>query len=201
MGTKDPRIDEYIARSADFAKPVLAHIRKQIHAACPGVEETMKWGMPHFLYRGMLAGMASFKAHCTFGFWKGELIVGGSEPERNAMGQFGRMTSIKDLPPDRTFARYVKQAMKLNEEGVKSPSRSKPRAEPKELVIPPYFTSAVKRSKEAWATFQAFPYSKKKEYVEWIAGAKTEETRERRLETAIEWMEEGKSRMWKYERK
>ena len=200
MGKKDPRIDSIIAKSPDFSKPILTHLRKQMHAACPEVVETIKWGMPHFDYDGILAGMGSFKSHCVFGFWKGEIIFGKSASDQEAMGQFGRMTSLKDLPSDKQFAKFVKLAMKLNEEGVPAPSRSKPKSAPKKLVIPPYFKSAVQRSGKAWANFMGFSPSKQKEYVEWIAEAKTEETREKRMETAIEWMEEGKSRNWKYQK-
>lgn len=113
----------------------------------------------------------------------------------------GRLTSVKDLPSDKAFAGYVKLAMKLNEEGVPAPSRSKSKSEPKALVIPAYFKAAVRKSRKAWATFEGFTYGKQKDYVEWISGAKTEATREKRMKTAIEWMEEGKSMSWKYEKK
>lgn len=201
MGKEDPRIDKYIAKSPEFARPILSTLRTWIHKACPDVTETMKWSFPHFEYHGVFAGMASFKAHATFGFWKGEIIFAKSAVERNAMGQFGRMASVKDLPSEARFARWVKQAMKLNEEGVKVPSRAKPKTAKQPLVIPPYFKAALRRSEKAQATFEAFSYSHKKEYVAWITEAKTDETRERRLETAIEWMEAGKPRMWKYLKK
>ena len=98
MPTKDPRIDDYVAKSADFAKPILNHLRKLIHAACPAVEETMKWSFPHFMYKGMLCSMAAFKNHCSFGFWKGALIFGGDDgynkASEEAMGQFGRITAL-----------------------------------------------------------------------------------------------------------
>jgi hypothetical protein len=125
MGTKDPRIDAYIARSAAFARPILNHIRKLVHATCPEVEETMKWSFPHFLYKGMLCSMASFKQHCTFGFWKGALIFANKpNPGTNgeeAMGQFGRITALSDLPKDAVLTRYINAAVKLNEVGVKLP--------------------------------------------------------------------------------
>jgi hypothetical protein len=202
MGKKDPRIDAYIAKAPDFAKPILTRIRKWIHAACPDVVETIKWGQPHFDYKGIFAGMGSFKAHAVFGFWKGEIIFGKTAAEQEAMGQFGRMTSVKDLPTEKRFAGLVKQAMKLNDEGIVAPSRSKPKsAKPKKVAVPPVLAAALRRSPKAKATFDAFPPSKQREYTEWIDEAKTEETRERRLETAIEWMEEGKPRMWKYIKK
>jgi hypothetical protein len=197
MGSKDPRVDAYIAKSADFAKPILTHIRKLVHANCPDVTETLKWSMPHFEYKGgIFCGMAAFKAHATFGFWLGALLKIDANPEKG-MGQFGRITSIADLPNDKEFARLAKAAMKLHDEGAKVPARAKT-AEKKELVVPDYFMAAVKKNKKALATFEGFVYSKKKDYVEWITEAKTEATRDRRLAQAVEWMSEGKVRHWKY---
>lgn len=202
MGKKDPRIDAYIAKAPDFAKPILATLRKWMHAACPEAAETIKWGQPHFDYKGIFAGMGSFKAHAVFGFWKGELLFGKTAAEQEAMGQFGRMTSVDELPSERAFARLVKQAMKLNDEGITPPSRAKPRSsKPKKVVVPSILAAALRRSPKAKAVFDAFPPSHRREYAEWIAEARTEETRERRLESAIEWMEEGKPRMWKYMKK
>jgi uncharacterized protein YdeI (YjbR/CyaY-like superfamily) len=200
MGTKNKRVDAYIAKSAEFAQPILKELRAILHEGCPEVEETIKWRMPTFMYKGMLCGMAAFKQHCALGFWKGTLIL---DPKENksleAMGQFGRITSLKDLPAKRVLLGYVKQAVQLNDAGVKSPTRSKPKSEKKELVIPPYFTAALKKSKKALATFDGFSYSHRKEYVEWVTEAKTEETRARRLQTTVEWLAEGKARNWKYE--
>ncbi len=201
MPKKDPRIDEYINKSKDFAKPVLKHLRSLVHAACPGAEETMKWSFPHFDYKGeMMCSMAAFKEHCAFGFWKAPLMKDpallANAKSESAMGHLGRITSLKDLPSDKKITGYIKEAMALNEKGIKV-AKQKP-AEKKELVIPPYFTSAVKKNKKAWATFGAFSYSNKKEYVAWVTDAKTEDTRQKRLEQAIEWMAEGKIRNWKY---
>ncbi len=123
MGQTDPRIDKYIARAADFAKPILTHLRKVVHAACPDVEETMKWSAPHFDYKGMMCGMAAFKSHCAFGFWKGSLVLDGPRSD-DAAGHFGRITSLSDLPSDRVIAGYVKKAAKLNDEGVKVARKS-----------------------------------------------------------------------------
>ena len=199
MGKRDNRIDAYIAKSAEFAKPVLTHIRDLVHAACPDVEETMKWSFPHFMYKGMLCSMASFKEHCAFGFWKASLIVENAAAENEkGMGHFGRLTKVSDLPSKKVLTGYIKQAMKLNDEGVKNPAREKPK-KPKELVVPDDLAKALKANKKAAATFESFSPSKKGEYVEWLTEAKTEATRSRRLETAIEWMAEGKSRNWKYQ--
>lgn len=199
MGTRDPRIDAYIEKSADFARPILSHLRDVIHGACPAVEETMKWSFPHFQYQGMLCAMASFKEHCTFGFWKGSLIVDqGGAPAEKAMGQFGRITSVRELPPKKVLAGYVKDAMRLNEEGVKVPRRAA--AKPKQaLTVPDDLAAALRRNKTAAVNFEAFSPSHRREYIEWITEAKREETRARRVETALEWLAEGKSRNWKYE--
>ena len=201
MPTRDPRIDSYIEKSAPFARPILTHLREVVHGACPEVEETVKWGFPHFQYRGMLCAMASFKEHCTFGFWKGALIVDrGGENAEQAMGQFGRISSLEELPPKRVLAGYVKEAMRLNEEGVKAPRRA-PSKTKRPAVVPDDLAAALRRNAKARATFDAFSASHRREYVEWITEAKREETRERRVATAVEWLAEGKSRNWKYERR
>jgi uncharacterized protein YdeI (YjbR/CyaY-like superfamily) len=199
MPDKDPRVDAYIEKSADFAKPILSHLRSLIHKASPKVSETVKWGMPAFEYKGIVCGLAAFKEHCTFGFWKHSLLdYDGFSAERTAMGSFGRITSKKDLPADDVIVRLVRQAIELNEKGVKV--EKKRAAAKKELVIPDYLTAALKKNKAAQKTFDGFPYSCRKEYVEWLTEAKTEPTREKRLATTIEWLAEGKRRNWKYEK-
>ena len=198
MPTLDPRIDEYIANSADFAQPILRHLRQVVHDACPEVEEAIKWSMPFFLYHGMLCNMASFKAHCAFGFWKGELLVApGDDKGREAMGQFGRIASVKDLPSKKALAGYIKKAMALNAEGVKAPSRAKPKVA-RELLVPDYLVAALEDKPGASEHFKAFTPGAVREYVDWLTEAKTEATRLRRLEQAVEWIAEGKSRNWKY---
>jgi uncharacterized protein YdeI (YjbR/CyaY-like superfamily) len=198
MGQTDPRIDKYIARAADFAKPILTHLRKVVHAACPDVEETMKWSAPHFDYKGMMCGMAAFKSHCAFGFWKGSLVLDGPR-SGDAAGHFGRITSLGDLPPDRVIAGYVKKAAKLNDEGVRV--ARKPTAPKKPLPVPADFAAALKKKPAARKAFDAFSPSHRREYVEWVTEAKTDATRQKRMATAIGWLSEGKSRNWKYERK
>ncbi len=199
MGKRDDRIDAYIARSAEFARPILAHLREIVHTACPDVEETMKWSFPHFLYKGMMCSMAAFKEHCAFGFWKSSLIVeqGNGEIEK-AMGQFGRITRLSDLPSKKVLSGYVKQAMKLNDDGVKSPSRSKPKKAPAELIIPDDLASALRANATVSAVFEKFSPSHRREYVEWITEAKTPATRSRRIEQTVQLLAEGKSRYWKY---
>jgi uncharacterized protein YdeI (YjbR/CyaY-like superfamily) len=199
MPTTDPRIDAYIAKSAEFAKPILKHLRSLVHAGCTDVVETMKWSFPHFEHQGVMCGMAAFKQHCTFGFWKGKLFLPKSNDlDENAMGQFGRITSIDDLPSKKVLLGYIKQAARLNEEGVKAPKPPKTKKE--KLVVPAYFRAALKKNKKAQTTFDNFSPSHQREYVEWLTEAKQEATRERRLATAIEWLAEGKSKNWKYEK-
>jgi uncharacterized protein YdeI (YjbR/CyaY-like superfamily) len=197
MGRKDPRVDAYIGKSAKFAKPILKYLRKIVQAGCPQVEETIKWQFPHFDYKGPIAGMAAFKEHCAFGFWKAELIFQANNAGREAMGHFGRITSISDLPNEKTLIDYVRKAAALNEAGIKAPTRAKSRAKPP-LKVPDYFRAALKKNAKANKAFENFSPSNQREYVEWITEAKREETRAKRLKTAIEWLAQGKPRNWKY---
>ncbi len=203
MGSQDKRIDVYISKSADFAKPILTHLRKLVHVACPQIEETTKWGMPFFDYKGMLCNMASFKSHCAFGFWKAALMRDFIEMKSNneiAMGHLGKITSIKKLPPDKQIIEWVKEAAKLNDDNVKLPERKKAVVK-KEIEIPDALQKALIKNRAAATTFRNFSPSHKHEYLEWITEAKTEETRNKRIGTAIGWLMEGKSRNWKYVKK
>ena len=204
MGKRDKRVDAYIAKSAAFAHPILIHLRKLVHEGCPEVEEGIKWGFPHFDYNGILCSMAAFKQHCAFGFWKATLLPDRrdllSRMGKTAMGNFGQLKSMHDLPSDKILIEYVKEAAKLNQAGIKVPGRSKS-AEKKPLILPSYFKKALAKNKKASRTFDEFNYSNKKEYVEWVTEAKTEETRDKRLATSMEWMADGKIRNWKYLRK
>lgn len=201
MPAPDPRVDAYIARSAEFARPILSHLRAVVHAACPEVEETIKWGMPHFMYHGILAGMSAFKAHAAFGFWKGRLVaeamgVTASGKAQEAMWDFGRITSIRDLPPKRELVRWVKTAMRLNEQGVKRPLKHRTPRKP--IPVPEDLAKALRRDARARATWGKFSPSHRREYLEWITEAKTAPTRARRLATTLAWLAEGKMRNWKY---
>lgn len=200
MGTRDPRFDAYIENAAPFARPILSHLREVVHAACPEVVEEMKWSSPHFTWRGMLAQMAAFKQHCAFGFWKGALIVGEDERARQAMGSFGRITSLDDLPPDEVLADYIHRAMQLNEQGVTAPPRPPKHPKP-ELAVPDDLAAAFEANDAARAGFDGFTPGQKREYLEWITEAKSDATRQKRLAQAVEWMSEGKTRNWKYQRK
>ena len=202
MSTKDPRIDAYINKAAPFAQPILHHIRQLVHKACPQVEETTKWSFPHFDYKGMLCSMAAMKQHCSFGFWKASLM---SDPEKmlnksgnTSMGNFGKITSINDLPSDKILVAYIKEAVRLNDEDVKLPAKEK--AAKKDIEVPGYITAALSKNKNASAVFHKFSPSHKREYIEWIDEAKTEATRIKRIGTMLEWLEEGKSLHWKYQR-
>jgi hypothetical protein len=196
MGTRDPRIDAYVEKARPFAQPILRHLREVVHRACPEVAETMKWSMPHFDYRGTLCSMAAFKGHCTFGFWKGALVVGDSPAAEEAMGHFGRIASLDDLPPEEEIAALVRRAMELNEQGVKAPRTKTPRRA--EVEPPAELLDAL--SEQARAAWDRMPPSHRREYAEWITEAKTDATRRRRIATAAEWIAEGKGRNWKYER-
>lgn len=195
MGKRDKRIDAYIARSADFAKPILTHIREVVHAAVPEVEETIKWGMPFFTYHGPLCNMAAFKEHAAFGFWKGGAVL-GAKADKAAMGQFGRLTSVRDLGSVRALTAFLKKAKEVNESGE---VKARPRKPKPPLPVPPDLAAGLKRSARARATFEKLSPSHRREYVEWIVEAKRPETRSKRLATTLEWLAEGKSRNWKYE--
>jgi len=203
MGTKSKEIDTYIAKSADFAKPILNHLRELIRKACPEVEEKMKWSFPHFDYKGnMMCSMAAFKQHMAFGFWKGSMMkdkpVLEGNKSKEAMGNLGRITSLEDLPKDSKITGWIKEAMKLNDAGVKLAKTVNVK---KEIKMPDYFAKALSKNKKAKTVFENFSPIHKREYLEWIVDAKTEETRNRRVDTALEWLSEGKIRNWKYLKK
>jgi len=195
MDSRDPRIDAYIDKAADFARPILRHVREVVHAACPEVGETMKWSFPHFEYKGTLCSMAAFKEHCTLGFWNAEQVLGGRS-EGGAMGHFGRITRLEDLPPRRVLAGYVKRAVSLKDAGVKV--KRAPRRAAAEVEVPEDLAAALKRSAKARKAFEGFSPSHRREYVEWILEAKREATRAKRLAQTVEWLAQGKARNWKY---
>ena len=203
MGKKDARVDVYIAKSPDFARPILTYLRDVAHEGCPDLTETMKWSTPTFDHHGIMCSMAAFKQHCVFGFWKAPLLMLDGKPLVKKMesgaGQFGKLTAVKDLPARSKLLKLVKDAAKLNESGV-AVERA-PRAAARPVEVPGDLTRALRANAKARAAFAAFSPSHKREYVEWIDEAKTAETRQRRLDTALEWMSEGKPRNWKYMRK
>jgi uncharacterized protein YdeI (YjbR/CyaY-like superfamily) len=200
MNKHSPEVDAYIARSAEFSRPILTKIRRLFHKACPGIEETIKWGFPHFEYKGIVGSMAAFKKHACFGFWKGRLL---SDPHNLFNGRrvtsmnFAKIVNVSELPPDKILLEYIRQAVALNEAGVKTPARKK-RNGNDPLDVPDDFLAKLTKNKKALATFEAFSPSNKREYIEWITDAKQEATRKNRISTAIEWMAEGKPRNWKY---
>jgi uncharacterized protein YdeI (YjbR/CyaY-like superfamily) len=194
MKNASPAVDAYIAKSPAYSQPILKKIRQLFHGACPHIEETIKWGMPHFEYKGIVASMAAFKQHARFGFWKGGIFKGGDASGLDAQ----KLTSVEDLPPDKVLIAYIKEAIELNEKEVKAPRT--PKKPPKTLKVPAYFQAALKKNKKAQAAFESFRPSHQREYIEWITEAKQEETRQNRLATALEWLAEGKHRNWKYER-
>jgi uncharacterized protein YdeI (YjbR/CyaY-like superfamily) len=193
----DPRIDAYIEdKAADFAKPILRHLRAMVHEACPDCEETIKWGMPSFMYKGkILAGLASFKAHATFGYWN-DTMLREDEKNRGAMGQFGRIASLDDLPPRETLVALTRKSMALIESGAKVERQRTPKAP---LTVPQDLRAAIDAAPAAKATWDAFPPSCQREYVEWVTEARRDETRTKRLNQTIALLNEGKRRHWKYE--
>jgi uncharacterized protein YdeI (YjbR/CyaY-like superfamily) len=199
----DPRIDAYIERATAFAKPILIKLRKLIFQACPDAEEMIKWSFPNYEVHGsMLCSMAAFKEHCAFGFWKASLL---KDPdgilhlaERNSMGHLDRLSSVKDLPSDKILIAYLKEAALLNKNNIKIARKKS--APGKELAIPKALAAALKKNKKAMVTFEAFPPSQRREYIEWISEAKTDVTLDKRLTTTIEWLEQGKTRNWKYKK-
>lgn len=197
----DERIDTYIEKAKPFAQPVLNHLRKIIHQASPLINETIKWGFPHFVYKSTLCSMASFNSHCAFGFWKSSLM---SDPyqlfkeKESAMGSIGRIESLADLPIDKILTEYVLEALKIDESGVKiKKALSIPKAE---IEMPIYFASELAHQPKAKEQFESFSPSHRREYLEWITTAKTEATRLKRIATTIEWLNEGKSLNWKYQK-
>lgn len=185
MTGHDPRVDAYISRSADFAQPILAHLRAAVHAACPEVEEDIKWGMPFFSYKGApICNMAAFKQHCSFGFWLHRQVVG--EDAQDGMGQFGKLALVKDLPAKKTLLAHIRKAMALNEPGVR---HVRPKAAPKPPPTTPDDLAAAlaqKRHAAAHKHWSDFTPGKQREYVAWLTGAKTAATRQKRLATTLE---------------
>ena len=197
--SRDPRIDAYIERQAEFARPILARLRAAVHAACPECEEAVKWGMPAFLYKGsILCHMAAFKAHAAFGFWRGAEVTGGTGRVREAMGSFGRLAALDDLPDEATLASLIRKAVALADSGAKRKPPAKHSRPP--LELPPDLADALAGNVSAKAHWEAFPPGCRRDYAEWIVAAKRPETRARRVAQATEWIGEGKRRNWKYEK-
>jgi len=202
MGKKDERIDTYIANSAAFAQPILTHLRDLIHEVCPDVEETWKWSFPNFDYKGAsFVSMAGFKSHCSFGFWRASIMDDPDNilqiSEKAGMGNLGKITNIAELPTDTILRKYLKAAVKLNEEGIKVPKATKTKsAEP--IVTPDDLAAAITANDAASVVYSKFSNSHKKEYVEWIEEAKTLTTRNKRIAQAVEMIAENKSKNWKY---
>lgn len=191
---RDPRIDEKIAKAAPFARPILEHWRALVHATVPGVEEAIKWGMPHFVYKGKnIAGMAPFKAHCAV------MVHGDGRQETEGMGSYGKLTRLEDLPSDDQLKAKLQRAMDMIDRGEQPAWRKAPRKEKPPVVVPQDLEAALRENASAKATFTAFTSSQQREYVDWITEAKQDSTRAKRLATAIEWLAEGKRRNWKYE--
>jgi uncharacterized protein YdeI (YjbR/CyaY-like superfamily) len=196
MGKRDPRVDAYIDKAAEFAKPILIEIRERVHEVCSACEESMKWSSPTFMYHGLLCGMTAFKEHASFGFWKGPLVLGArAGSDRPSDAYRIRLTSVADLGSKKAMAATIKKAMALNEAGVTIP---RTRTLPAPIVVPDDLAAALRKNRRAQAAFEKFSPSHQREYAEWITQAKREDTRVRRLETAIQQIAEGKPQNWKY---
>lgn len=201
MEKYDPRVDAYIEKAADFAQPILRHVRQLVHGTAPQVTETIKWGMPFFDYKGPVCQIASFKQHCAFGFWKATLLNdphGLINAGEAAAGSFGKLNSMADLPSDEILVEFISQAIALNEAGVKGSMKTAAATPKAEISMPHYFAEELAKAPQALANFENFSPSQKREYLEWITEAKTDATRDKRLLTALEWISEGKTRHWKY---
>jgi len=195
--SRDPRVDSYIQRVQPFARPILEHVRARVHEAIPGVVETLKWSAPAFTLDGkILLMMAAFKAHAALNFWRGQEIGDGG-PKAGAMGQFGKLTSLADLPDDATFAALVREAAAL---AATAPAPRKPKHAPKPPPdLHPEFAAALAANPAANATLDGFSPSARRDYLEWISEAKQDSTRAKRIAAAVEWLAEGKKRHWKYQ--
>lgn len=196
MPPRDPRVDAYIARARDFARPILEHLRKVIHANAPDATEAIKWGHPFFVGRGPICHMAAFNRHVALGFWKHRLAFPKVPNGDEAMGAFGRITKVGDLPSVAVLGALVRQAVELDATGVKAPRASKPKPA---IATPPALKAALAKAPRARSHFERMSPSHRREYAEWIASAKQEATRARRVATAIEWLSEGRSQNWRYE--
>jgi uncharacterized protein YdeI (YjbR/CyaY-like superfamily) len=198
-----PQVDAYIAKSAPFARPVLLHVRDVVHEAAPGVVEAIKWSRPFFVYHGIVLGnMAAFKQHCSFGLWGKEIAAvlrADGVASSEGMGTFGKIGSVAELPPRKQLVAYVREAVKAIDEGVRTKSYTRPKVAKKELVVSPALMAALKKNRAALAKFAAMTPSCKREYSVWIDEAKRDETRDKRIATALEWITEGKHRHWKYQ--
>ncbi|WP_199096154.1 YdeI/OmpD-associated family protein [Dyella sp. ASV21] len=201
MSNHDPRVDAYIAKSAEFARPILEHLRAVVHAACPDAQEAIKWSMPFFLYQGApLCHMAAFKQHCSFGFWRGKDVVAHADQSRDeGMGQFGKLSELKDLPSKKELTVLVKKAAAAIADGTRA---ARPKSAPKPPPsLPPDLAALFEKKQHAAARkhYESFPPGAQREYVDWITEAKTDATRQKRIASALEWLTEGKRRNWKYE--
>jgi hypothetical protein len=202
MGTRDRRVDAYIARLPDFSREICTRFRSIVHECAPEIDEDIKWGHPSFMHKGIVCGMAAFKAHVVIHFWKTALLTGSHArraTDDKTLERLARVTSASELPPKTAIAGFLKAAVKLNDGAVKAPSPTKAARKTRApLRTPPIFSKALERNAKAKATYDGFSASHRREYVEWITEAKSSETRDRRIEQALGWLAEGKPRNWKY---
>lgn len=198
-----PSVTNYIEKAAPFAQPVLHYLRSLIHKTCPQIEECIKWGFPHFTYKNeIVCSFAAFKQHCAFTFWRAGVITSLAEIAINneGMGQLGKIKSKLDLPNENQLVNCIIEAIQLIEKGVK-PAKSAKQKNNEPIILPAYFSSLLAEFPTAKEKFLSMSNSHQKEYVEWITEAKTETTRNTRMQTCIKWVLEGKGRNWQYQTK
>ena len=200
-----PQVDAYIAKAAPFAQPILNHLREVVHQGAPGVAEQMKWSRPFFVYEGVILGnISAFKEHCSFGLWGTEIaqrLLADGVASSEGMGTFGKITSLADLPSRTKLVGYVKEAASKIATGERTKAWSRPRVAKAEAEVPAELEAALKKNKTAARNFAALPPGCRREYCNWIAEAKREETRLKRAATAVPWIAEGKNLNWKYEKR
>jgi uncharacterized protein YdeI (YjbR/CyaY-like superfamily) len=195
--SREPRIDAYIAKSQPFARPILEKVRERVHAVLPGVEEAIKWSMPAYIFDGKIILItAAFKAHAALNFWRGQELK-STHATVGAMGQFGKIRSVDELPLDAELDKLIGDAAEVARN---APAPRKTKHPPKPAPeLHAEFAAALDKAPKAKATMDSFPPSYRREYLEWVAEAKQDVTRKKRIATAIEWLSEGKRRNWKYE--
>ena len=201
MSQRYPSVDAYLRKAPAFAQPIIEHLREVVHAACPEVEECIKWNCPFFVYRGPVCAVAAFKAHCRIGFWKADVLRKGPAAAA-ALASLERVTQVSEFPSRAALTALVQGAVKLNEDGVLAEwqkAQQERRKNPVPVKPPPALAAALKKNARARKTWDAFTPSHRRDYVVWIAAAKTDETRDRRVQQTVEWLAEGKTRHWKYQ--
>lgn len=192
MAKLEPRIDDHIAKAGAFARPILEHFRALVHKTIPECEEAIKWGMPHFTLGGRnLAGMAAFKKHVSIFFHHDE--------QPGGTGKFRQIAAMEDLAEDSLIEERLRAAVERLSSAAAQP-RTKAAAAPKPVPDMPSAFSQALIAAAAMDRFDMMAPGYRREYIEWVADAKTDATRDKRIAQAVEWIGEGKHRNWKYQK-